>query len=158
MLSGGKIQFSTSNWKSDCTKRVMRKIDIKCDDTIASDYKLSQQAACSRYVNYHSIANYQLFWQQHEQLGVLEVKLGLNSKANELNSRIPAQKHQFLDIIGERMEVALSVHRTFNLHIDLKDGTDSCSSPIYAWSAVDLKAVRQNLDEILRIDTIRLRK
>jgi hypothetical protein len=39
MSSGGQAQFSNLNCKKDYTKRVTEKIDIKYDDTIASDYK-----------------------------------------------------------------------------------------------------------------------
>jgi hypothetical protein len=55
---------------------------------------------------------------------VVQVKLGLNSEAKELNSRIPAEYYQSLDIFGKRMADALPFHRTFDHAIDLKEGTD----------------------------------
>jgi hypothetical protein len=88
--SGGKTRFSNPNCKSDCTKRVTEKIDIEYDDTIASDNKQSQNAAYLEHVNPQGIAKWQLFRERHEWLRVVKLKLGLNSEAKELNSRIPA--------------------------------------------------------------------
>jgi hypothetical protein len=65
-----------------------------------------------------------LFREQHDWLGMIQVNLGLNSEAKELNSRIPDEYHLFLDVFGERMADALPPHHTFDHAIDLKDGTD----------------------------------
>jgi hypothetical protein len=43
--SSGKLKFKNPNYKRDCTKIAMEKIDIKYDDTIASDYDQCQKAA-----------------------------------------------------------------------------------------------------------------
>jgi hypothetical protein len=51
MSSGGKVGDSNPKCKRDCTKRVMKKIDIEYDDTIASDYEQYQKAACLGYVH-----------------------------------------------------------------------------------------------------------
>jgi hypothetical protein len=99
--SGGKGRFSNPNCKRDDTNRVKDKIGIKYDDTIASDYEQSQTIACLGYVNLQDIAKWQLFREQHEWLGAIQVKLGLNSEGKQLNSRILAEYHQFLDIFGK---------------------------------------------------------
>jgi hypothetical protein len=56
MSSGGKARFKNLNYKSDYTKIATEKIDIKYDDTIASDYDQCQKAACLGYVNPQGIA------------------------------------------------------------------------------------------------------
>jgi hypothetical protein len=53
---------------------------------------------------------------------------------------------------------ALLPYRCFDHAIDLKDGMDSPWSPIYALSAVELKALCKYLDEMLRTDKIQLSK
>jgi hypothetical protein len=58
-------------------------------------------------VNPQGIAKWQLFKEQHERLGTVKVKLGLNSEAKDLNSRIPTDYYQFLDVFGERIVDAL---------------------------------------------------
>jgi hypothetical protein len=62
--------------KRDCTKIATEKIDIKYDDTIASDYEQCQKAACLGYVNPQGIAKWQLFRKQHEQAGSSEGQAG----------------------------------------------------------------------------------
>jgi hypothetical protein len=61
LSSGGKAQFKNLNRKRDYTKIGMEKIDIKYDDTIASDYEQCQKAVYLRYVNPQGIAKWQLF-------------------------------------------------------------------------------------------------
>jgi hypothetical protein len=51
MSSGGKVRFKNPNYKRDCTKIAIDKIDIEYDDTIASDYEQCHKAACLGYVN-----------------------------------------------------------------------------------------------------------
>jgi hypothetical protein len=63
-----------------------------------------------------------------------------------------------MDIFGEQIGEALPPHHTFDHAIDLKDGTDSPWGPIYALSAVELKAPNEYLDKMLRTGKIRLRK
>jgi hypothetical protein len=158
MSSDGKARFSNPNCKRDCIKRVTEKIDIKYYDTIASAYEQCQKAACLGYVNPQDIANWQLFREQHEWLGAVKVKLGLNSEAKDLNFQIPAEYHQCLDVFGERIADALPPHRTFDRAIDLKDGTDPRWGPISALSAGELKALHEYLDEMLRTGKIWQRK
>jgi hypothetical protein len=124
MSSGGKIRFSNPDCKRHCTKRVTEKIDNEYDDTIASDYKQCQKAACLEYVNPQGIAKWYLFREEHKWLGAIKLTLGRNSEAKELNSRIPAEYHQFLNIFGKLIADALPSHRTFDHAIDLKDSTD----------------------------------
>jgi hypothetical protein len=89
---------------------------------------------------------------------VVKLKLALNSEVKELNSRISAEYHQFLDVFGEQMADALPPHHTFNHVIDLKDGTDPPWSPINTLSAMELKALHEYLDEMLRTGKIRQSK
>jgi hypothetical protein len=84
-------------------------------------------------------------------LGVIQVKLGLISEAKELNCRIPAEYHQVLDVFGEQIGDALPHHPSFTHPIELKDGTDPHWGPIYIVSTVDLTAIHEYLDKILRI-------
>jgi hypothetical protein len=102
MSSSGKARFKNTNCKTDCTKIATEKIDIEYDDTIASDYVQCQGAACLGYVNLQGIAKWQLFREQHERLGAVKVKLGLNSEAKDLNSRIPTEYYRFLDVFGNK--------------------------------------------------------
>jgi hypothetical protein len=87
MLSGGKSRFSNLNCIRDCTNRVTEKIDIEYDETIASDYEQCQKVEFFGYLNPQGIVKWQLFMEQHERLGGLQVKLSLNSEAKELKSR-----------------------------------------------------------------------
>jgi hypothetical protein len=140
MSSDGKAYFSYSNCKRDCINRVTEIIDISYDDTIASDYEQCQKAACFGYVNPQAMNKKQVFRKQHDWLGAVQSKLGLNSEAKELNSRIYAKYHQFLDIFREQMADVLPPHRTFDHAIDLIDGTDPPWGPIYVLAVVKLKA------------------
>jgi hypothetical protein len=42
------------------------KVDIECDDTIASNYDQNQKAVCLGYVNPLAIAQLELIRKQHE--------------------------------------------------------------------------------------------
>jgi hypothetical protein len=103
-------------------------------------------------------SQWQLFREQHEWLGAVKVKLGLSSEAKDLNSRIPTNSYQFLDMFKARMAYTLLLHRTFNHAIDLKDRTHLPWGPIYTLSIVELKALHEYLDKILRTGKIRLSK
>jgi hypothetical protein len=120
MLSGSKVRFKHPICKKDCTKIATETIDIEYNDTIASDYDQCQKAACLGYVNPQGIAKWQLFRVQHEQLGVVKVKLGLGSQAKDLTSWIPTEYHQFLDVFGKPILDALLPYRTFDHAIDFK--------------------------------------
>jgi hypothetical protein len=84
----------------------------------------------------------------------VKVKLGLHSEAKDLNSRIPTEYHQFVDVFQERMADILLLYYTFDHTIDLEDGTDSPWGPIYALSTVELKAQGKYLDKMLRTGKI----
>jgi hypothetical protein len=88
----------------------------------------------------------------------VKVKLGLNSEAKDLNSRILTEYHQFLDVFRERMVDALPPHCSFDHAIDLKDRTDPPWGPIYVLFAVQLRALHEYLDDMLRRGKIRLSK
>jgi hypothetical protein len=91
-------------------------------------------------VNFQGIPKWQLFREQHEQLGVVKVKLGLSSEAKDLNSTIATEYYQFYDVFEEQIVEALPPHHTFDHDIDLKDGTDPLWGPIYTLSIVELTA------------------
>jgi hypothetical protein len=57
-------------------------------------------------------------------------------------------------VFGEQMADALVPHRIFDHAIDLKDGTDALWGPIYALSAVELKARHKYFNEMLRMGKI----
>jgi hypothetical protein len=59
-----------------------------------------------------------------------------------------------LEVFGKGMADALPSNCTFEHAIDLKDGTDPSGGPVYALSALALKALYKYLDEILRTRTI----
>jgi hypothetical protein len=99
--SSGKARFKNPNCKKNCTKIATEKIDIEYDDTIASECEQCHKAVCLGYVNPQGIAKWQLFREQYEWLRAVKIKLGLNSEANDLNSRIPTEYYQFLDVFGE---------------------------------------------------------
>jgi hypothetical protein len=103
----------------------MEKVDIVYDNIIASDYEQCLKPACLGYVNPQGIAKSQLFREQHNRLGAVIVKRGISSKAKDLESRIPTEYYQFLDIVRERMADALPPCCTFHHVIDLKNRTDS---------------------------------
>jgi hypothetical protein len=158
LSSRGNAQFKNPNCKRDCTKLATEKKDIKYDDTIASDYEQCPKVACFGYVNSQGIAKWQLFREQHEWLGAVKVKLGLSSETKDLNSRIRTDYHQFLNIFREPMANALLLHRTFDQSIDLKDWTDPLWGPIIALYAVELNALHEYLDKMLKMGKIQLRK
>jgi hypothetical protein len=97
---------------------------------MASDYEQYQKAVCLGYVKSQDIAQWQLFREQHEWLGAVKVKLGLNSEAKDLNSRIPTEYQEFLDFFSEQIADALPPYCTGDHAIDLKDGTDPPWGPI----------------------------
>jgi hypothetical protein len=106
-------------------------------------------------VNPQGIAKWQLFREQHEWLGAVKVKLSQSSEAKDMTSRIPTEYHQFLDVFGEQMGDTLMLHRTFDHAIYLKDGMDPPWDPIYALFTVELKALYEYLEEMLRTGKIR---
>jgi hypothetical protein len=80
----------------------------------------------------------------------VKLKLGLSFEAKDLNFRISSEYHQFMDGFGKRLADAQLAHRSFDHAIDLNDGTYPPWGPIYTLSAVELKALRDDLDEMLR--------
>jgi hypothetical protein len=77
----------------------------------------------------------------------MKVRVGLSSEAKDLNSRIPTEYYQLLDILGEQMGDALIHDCTFDHAINLKDGTDPLWVRIHALSIVELKRLRKYLDK-----------
>jgi hypothetical protein len=71
-------------------------------------------------------------------LGVVQLKLGLNSEDKELNSKISVEYLLVLDIFGKRMADDLPPYHSFNHAINLSDGKDLPWYTIYALSAVAL--------------------
>jgi hypothetical protein len=61
-----------------------------------------------------------------------------------------------LDVFEERLADALLPHHTFDHAIDLKDRTDSPWGPLYVLSTVELKALGEYLDEMVRTGKIHL--
>jgi hypothetical protein len=87
--------------------------------------------------------------------GSSQVKLGLNSEGKDLNSRGLTEYHQVLNVFGEQIVDGLPSHCTLDPAIDLIDSTDPPWSPIYSVSPLQLKALQDYLDEILKTATIR---
>jgi hypothetical protein len=137
---------------------VIEKIDIESDDTIASDYEQYQKVAYLGYVKPQGIGKWQLIREQYEWLEAVKIKLDLSSEAKDLNSRIPTEYYQVLDVFGKRMADPLLYYRTFDHAIDLTDGTDPLWNPMYALSVVELKALLEYLDEIRKTGEIRPNK
>jgi hypothetical protein len=75
-------------------------------------------------VNPQDIAKWQLIREQHKWLGVVKIRLGLISEANELNTRVPTEYHEFFDFFEERIAYALPPHYMFGHAIDLTDSTE----------------------------------
>ena len=77
------------------------------------------------------------------------------SSVVNLKDRLPAQYHQYLKLFEPATAQALPKHRSFDHAIDLEPGAQPPWGPVYALSEVELQALREYLDEMLRTGKIR---
>ena len=64
-------------------------------------------------------------------------------------SYIPAEYHDYADVFSKRKANILAPHRSYDLKINLEEGTSPPWGPIYSLSATELQALREFLDEHL---------
>jgi hypothetical protein len=85
----------------------------------------------------------------------MKFKLSLRFEAKDLKSRIPTEYYQFLDVFGKQMAGVLPPHHTRNDAIDLKDRTDTPWNLVDTLSTMELNALCEYVDELLRRAKIR---
>ena len=73
-------------------------------------------------------------------------------------SHIPEEYHDFADVFSKRKADTLAPHRPYDLKIDLEEGASPPIGPMYSLSQSELGALREFIDEHLRIGFIRSSK
>ncbi|KIJ51646.1 hypothetical protein M422DRAFT_89457, partial [Sphaerobolus stellatus SS14] len=68
---------------------------------------------------------------------------------------VPKEYHEYTDIFSKSSTDTLAPHRPYDLKINLEDGATVPPGPIYSLSATELIALREFLDEHLRMGYIR---
>jgi hypothetical protein len=72
-----------------------------------------------------------------------------------LKLRVPEEYHEYLDVFSQKAADALPPHRRFDHAIELKGEEQPPWGPIYALSEMELKVLREYLDDMLRTGKIR---
>ena len=67
----------------------------------------------------------------------------------QFESSVPAEYHEFADVFSAADAKALPPHRPYDHTIDLEEGAAPPYGPIYSMSEMELKALREYLDDIL---------
>jgi len=70
-------------------------------------------------------------------------------------SGVPEDYHNFADVFSKVKADTLAPHRPYDLKINLEEGKTPPHGPIYSLSQTELRALRDFLDEHLRIGFIR---
>ena len=65
-------------------------------------------------------------------------------------SQIPKEYHDFADVFSKAKAYKLPPHRPYDLKIDIPDGTSPPIVPMYPLSQIELKTLRDFIDEHLR--------
>ena len=78
----------------------------------------------------------------------------VSDKAPDL-SLIPEEYHDYADVFDKAKSMQLAPHRPYDLKIDLEEGASPPIVPMYPLSQVELKTLREFIDEHLRTGFIR---
>jgi hypothetical protein len=70
-------------------------------------------------------------------------------------SDIPSEYHEFADVFSEAQANTLAPHRPYDLKINLEDGASPPPGPVYSLSQTEQAALREFIDENIRIGFIR---
>jgi len=70
-------------------------------------------------------------------------------------SGVPEEYHEYADVFSKERADTLPDHRPYNLKIDLEDGAEPPLGRMYSLSQTEVQALREFLDENLRIGFIR---
>jgi hypothetical protein len=98
-LKGSNARFNSSNCRKNCTQFFIQEIDMEYNETKLSNYEEYKWVAYLRYIFHpQEIIMWQLFRKQHQLLEGIKAKLGLNSEAQDLESRISSAYYKLLDI------------------------------------------------------------
>src|SRR5947209_3949455 len=73
----------------------------------------------------------------------------------ELKAQLPEHYRQFLKLFAPQMAKELPKHRSYDHAIDLMPGTTPPWGPVYSMSEVELKALREFLDDMVQTGKIR---
>ncbi|KAG5727624.1 hypothetical protein E4T56_gene12317 [Termitomyces sp. T112] len=73
-----------------------------------------------------------------------------------LSKVVLPEYHEFTDVFSEGSAKELPLHRSYNHKIDLKEGTSPLFGKIYNMSKIELRALKEYLDDMLGKDFIRL--
>ncbi|KAJ8456455.1 hypothetical protein ONZ45_g18712 [Pleurotus djamor] len=73
-------------------------------------------------------------------------------------SNIPEDYHEFADVFSKGKAETLPDHRSFDLKIDIEEGSGPPVGPLYSLSQVEQKALKEFIDEHLRTGFIRSSK
>jgi hypothetical protein len=123
-----ELRFSTPLCLQHYTKSAVQDFSLCLDDTILADPE-------ARFLGYVS---------------AVEVP----TKGDPLDT-VPEEFRQFLSIMGKEAADALPQHTTYDMKIDLKEGTTAPWGPIYPLSEAELEVLREYLKEMVRTGKIR---
>ena len=70
-------------------------------------------------------------------------------------SKVPEEYHEFADVFSKTRADTLAPHRPYDLKINMDEGTSPPVGPIYSLSHTELQALREFVDEHIRIGFIR---
>src|SRR3979490_2785089 len=68
---------------------------------------------------------------------------------DSIKQHVPEHYHDFADVFSKVSADILASHRSYNLKINLEDGTSPPLSPIYSLSVSELQSLRDFLNEHL---------
>src|SRR5258708_3168083 len=74
----------------------------------------------------------------------------LQATATEILDSIPAEYHKFRDVFSGEKAGKLAPHRTYDLQINVEEGTKPVHRPIYSLSPLELTALQEFLKEHTR--------
>jgi len=69
-------------------------------------------------------------------------------------SNIPSEYHKFADVFSKTKAETLSPHCSYNLKINLEEGTQPLVGPIYSLSASEQEALKEFIEENLNMSFI----
>jgi hypothetical protein len=130
----GQLRFDDAYCEQKCTKEAAQEFSIEYDSSILeiADYDIS--AVC--------------------YIGTI-VKTNQGPEIKDIRSVLPERYHKYINVFLPETARELPPHTVYDHAIDLKEGTQPPWGPIYALSETELKALREYLDEMIKMGKIR---
>jgi hypothetical protein len=130
----GQLRFDDAYCEQKCTREAAQEFSIEYDPSILeiADYDIS--AVC--------------------YIGTI-VKTDQGPEIKDIRSVLPERYHKYINVFLPETARELPPHTVYDHAIDLKEGTQPPWGPIYALSETELKALREYLDEMIKMGKIR---